>query len=222
MTYLRLILTCIVCTPFVAGAQEALSTQKQRLSYTIGVSIAKRVQQNMDLDADALTQAIRDVLTGNELMLTPEQMQAAMDEERKKLEEIQQALATKNKEAGEQFLTVNGQKESVTQTDSGLQYEVIEEGTGEKPVLTDTVVVHYRGTLIDGTEFDSSYRRNTPATFQVNGVIKGWQEGLQLMSAGSKWKLYIPSHLAYGEQGAGGSIGPNETLIFEVELREIK
>lgn len=222
MTYIRLILTCIVCTPFVVNAQEALPTQKERLSYTIGVSIAERVQQNMDLDVDALTQAIRDVLTGNELKLTPEQMQAAMDEERKKLEEIQQALATKNKEAGDQFLSVNAQKQGVTQTDSGLQYEIIEEGTGDKPALTDTVVVHYRGTLIDGTEFDSSYRRNTPATFQVNGVIKGWQEGLQLMPAGSKWKLYIPSHLAYGEQGAGGTIGPNETLIFEVELQEIK
>ena len=222
MTHLRLILACIAFTPFVVSAQEQLSTQKQRLSYTIGVSIAKRVQQNMDLDVDALTQAIRDVLTGNELKLNQEQMQAAMDEERRKLEEIQQALATKNKEAGDQFLTVNRQKEGVMQTESGLQYEVIEQGTGEKPALTDTVVVHYRGTLIDGTEFDSSYRRNTPATFQVNGVIQGWQEGLQLMPAGSKWKLYIPSHLAYGEQGAGGSIGPNETLIFEVELKEIK
>ncbi|MDJ0956224.1 MAG: FKBP-type peptidyl-prolyl cis-trans isomerase [Arenicellales bacterium] len=222
MINIRLILTCIVCTPFVVHAQETLTTQKERLSYTIGVSIAERVRQNMDLDVDALTQAIRDVLTGNELKLTPEQMQAAMNEERKKLEEIQLALAAKNKEAGDQFLSMNGQKEGVIQTDSGLQYEIIEEGTGEKPALTDTVVVHYRGTLIDGTEFDSSYRRNTPATFQVNGVIQGWQEGLQLMPAGSKWKLYVPSHLAYGEQGAGGSIGPNETLIFEVELREIK
>ena len=222
MTSLRLILVCIACIPFAIKAQETLPTQKERLSYTIGVSIAKRVQQNMDLDVDALTQAIRDVLTDNQLKLTPEQMQAAMDEERKKLAEIQQALATKNKEAGDQFLSMNGQKESVKQTESGLQYEIIEEGTGERPTLTDTVVVHYRGTLIDGTEFDSSYRRNNPATFQVNGVIKGWQEGLQLMSAGSKWKLFIPSHLAYGEQGAGGSIGPHETLIFEVELMEIK
>ena len=208
--------------PFIASAQEELSTQKQKLSYAIGVSIAQRVQQNMDLDVDALTQAIQDVLSGEGSKMTEAEMKAAMDEERRKLVEVQQALASKNKQAGEQFLANNSQKNGVEQTDSGLQYEIIEEGTGGKPALTDTVVVHYRGTLIDGTEFDSSYRRNTPATFPINGVIKGWQEGLQLMRTGSKWKLYIPSDLAYGEKGAGGAIGPNQTLIFEVELQEIK
>ena len=129
---------------------------------------------------------------------------------------------SKNEEMGGQFLAENMKKEGVVQTDSGLQYEIIEAGTGEQPAETDTVVVHYRGTLVDGTEFDSSYKRNTPATFPVNGVIKGWQEGLQLMREGAKWKFYVPSELAYGQQGAGGVIGPNAILVFEVELKEIK
>lgn len=216
----RLVLACLACTPLTAPAQE-LSTQKEKLSYTLGFNIGQRLTQ-IDVDVDALTLAIRDVLAGKELRLTQEEMQAALAAERTRLTEMQEAISSKNKEAGEQFLAENMQREGVTRTDSGLQYEVIEAGTGDKPGATDTVVVHYRGTLVDGTEFDSSYKRGTPATFPVNGVIKGWQEGLQLMPVGSKWKLFVPSELAYGEQGAGNSIGPNETLIFDVELMEIK
>lgn len=135
---------------------------------------------------------------------------------------MQAAISEKSKQAGDTFLAENKTNEGVVQTDSGLQYKVIEPGGGASPAPEDTVVVHYRGTLINGTEFDSSYKRNTPATFPVNGVIAGWQEGLQLMKVGSKFEFYIPSELAYGAKGAGGAIGPNETLIFEVELQEIK
>jgi FKBP-type peptidyl-prolyl cis-trans isomerase FklB len=137
------------------------------------------------------------------------------------MEEANKVDAEKNIKAGEEFLAANKVKEGVVTTESGLQYKVIEEGSGPKPSPTDNVTVHYKGTLINGEEFDSSYKRNQPATFPVNGVIKGWTEALQLMSKGSKWELYIPSEIAYGAQGAGGAIGPNEVLIFEVELLEI-
>lgn len=222
MNLKKLVVVIAACAPLTTLAQEELSTQKQKLSYTIGFNIAQRIKQNVEIDVDALTLAIRDVLSDTQPKLTEEQMGAAMDEERRRLTELQQALADSNKQAGEQFLAENMNKEGVKQTESGLQYEVIEAGTGEMPKTTDTVIVHYRGTLVDGTEFDSSYKRNNPTTFPVDGVIPGWQEGIQLMQPGAKYKFYIPSSLAYGEKGAGGAIGPNEALIFEVELLEIK
>ena len=142
-------------------------------------------------------------------------------QQKAKMEETNKVDAEKNKKAGEEFLAANKVKEGIVTTESGLQYRVINEGSGPKPTETDNVTVHYKGTLIDGEEFDSSYKRNQPATFPVNGVIKGWTEALQLMSKGSKWELFIPSEIAYGPNGAGGAIGPNEVLIFEVELIDI-
>ncbi len=222
MKVVRLLLFTGICIPLVSVAQQELSTQKQKVSYAVGVSIAQRVQQNIDVDVDALTLAIRDVLSGEGPRMTPEEIQTTLEEERKKVTEMQAAIAEKSKQAGEMFLAENMRKDGVMQTDSGLQYKIMEEGAGDSPSASDTVVVHYRGTLIDGTEFDSSYKRNTPATFPVSGVIQGWQEGLQLMKVGSKYQFFIPSALAYGERGASGAIGPNQTLIFEVDLQEIK
>ena len=222
MKFSKILMVCVVCVPLSSMAQQELTTQKQKVSYAVGVSIAQRVQQNIDIDVDALTLAIRDVLAGEGSKMTPDEIQATLEEERRKIGEIQAAIAEKSKQAGEIFLAENMEKEGVMQTDSGLQYMVIEEGSGKSPAETDTVVVHYRGTLIDGTEFDSSFKRNTPATFPVNGVIQGWQEGLQLMKVGATYQFYIPSGLAYGEKGTGGAIGPNQTLIFNVELQEIK
>ena len=149
-------------------------------------------------------------------------MQAAVNVERQKRADAQQAIADGNKQRGQAFLSENKAKEGVKTTGSGLQYKVEKQGDGATPSPQSTVVVHYRGTLLDGTEFDSSYARDQPATLPLNGVIKGWQEGLQLMPTGSKYRFFIPSELAYGERGAGSKIGPNETLIFDVELLEIK
>ena len=222
MNPLKLLLITLSLAPFLASGQE-LSTQSEKYSYTVGYNVGQNIKRtNVDIDVDAFTQAIRDVLTGADLKMTEEEMKAVLAEERRKLAEVQQAMSEKNKQAGETFLAENLKREEVKQTESGLQYEVIREGTGPNPGINDMVVVHYRGTLVDGTEFDSSYKRKAPATFPVSGVIKGWQEGIQLMRAGAKWKLYVPSRLAYGDKGAGGPIGPNQTLIFEVELEEIK
>jgi FKBP-type peptidyl-prolyl cis-trans isomerase FklB len=149
-------------------------------------------------------------------------MQAAFQAQQKKDMEKQAAVAKKNLDAGQAFLEANKKKEGVVTLPSGLQYKVVTEGKGKQPKSTDTVVAHYRGTLINGTEFDSSYQRNEPATFPVGGVIKGWQEALPLMKEGAKWQVYIPSDLAYGPRGAGGDIGPNEVLIFDIELLSVK
>ncbi|MFC1681765.1 FKBP-type peptidyl-prolyl cis-trans isomerase [Pseudomonadota bacterium] len=222
MNLVKLSLICAACVPLVTVAQEELSTQKQKLSYAVGVNMAQRLKQTIEVDVDALTAALRDVLVGEGSRLSAEEIQSTLDEERRRIELMQADIAQKTKQAGEAFLTENAAKEGVMKTESGLQYKVIEAGEGASPGPEDTVVVHYRGTLVNGDEFDSSYKRNTPATFPVNGVIPGWQEGLQLMKVGSKYNFYIPSELAYGPNGAGGAIGPNETLIFEVELQEIK
>lgn len=222
MNLVKFSVICAACVPLVSVAQEELSTQKQKLSYAVGVNMAQRLKQNVDVDVDALTAALRDVLVGEGSKLSAEEIQTTLDEERRRIEAMQAQIAQKSKEAGETFLAENAKNEGVVQTDSGLQYKIIEAGEGVSPGAEDTVVVHYRGTLVDGTEFDSSYKRNTPATFPVNGVIPGWQEGIQLMKVGSKYNFFIPSELAYGAKGAGGAIGPHETLIFEVELQEIK
>lgn len=222
MNFVKFSVICAACVPLVSVAQEELSTQKQKLSYAVGVNMAQRLKQNVDVDVDALTAALRDVLVGEGSKLSAEEIQTTLDEERGRIEAMQAQIAQKSKEAGETFLAENAKNEGVVQTDSGLQYKIIEAAEGVSPGPEDTVVVHYRGTLVDGTEFDSSYKRNTPATFPVNGVIPGWQEGIQLMKVGSKYNFFIPSELAYGAKGAGGAIGPHETLIFEVELQEIK
>jgi FKBP-type peptidyl-prolyl cis-trans isomerase FklB len=160
------------------------------------------------------------------MLLTEDEARAVLtqlqSDVRKKQQELAQQLGDDNKKQGMAFLEANKAKDGVVTLPSGLQYKVLQEGTGAKPAPTDTVVCNYRGTLLDSTEFDSSYKRGQPATFPVTGVIKGWTEALQLMPVGSKWQLFIPSELAYGERGAGGQIGPNATLIFEVELLSIQ
>ena len=202
---------------------SGLKTDKQKFSYTAGYQIGQNLKrQNLDLDTKAFSQGTQDAISGKPAQLKPEEMQAAVQNQQKKDMEKQEALAKKNLDAGQAFLEANKKKEGVTATASGLQYKILAEGKGKQPKSEDTVVAHYRGTLINGTEFDSSYQRNEPATFPVHGVIKGWQEVLPLMKEGAKWQVYIPSDLAYGPRGAGGAIGPNEVLIFDIELLSVK
>ena len=212
-----------------AGAQDTptLKDQKEKISYIIGMDIGTNFKrQSIDIDPDILGRGVKDGLSGAKPLLseqeTKEIMAAFEKVMRAKQEESRKAIGEKNKKEGEVFLAENKAKEGVKTAPSGLQYKVIKPGTGKKPQATDTVTVHYRGTLADGTEFDSSYRRGKPATFPVSGVIPGWTEALQLMEEGAKWQVVIPSKLAYGEQGAGQAIGPNATLIFEVELISIQ
>ncbi|MBV6655378.1 MAG: FKBP-type peptidyl-prolyl cis-trans isomerase [Mameliella sp.] len=192
-----------------------------QLSYALGVLLAQNLQnQGFDnLDEASMNAAIHDVLAGNEPKLTPEEANKVIQDYMQEKQKAQHADAIKK---GEDFLAENAKREGIKVTESGLQYEVLKEGTGEKPSASSKVSVHYHGTLIDGTVFDSSVERGEPTSFGVNQVIKGWTEALQLMPQGSKWKLYIPADLAYGPRGAGGKIGPYETLIFEVELLEIQ
>lgn len=200
-----------------------LKTDKQKFSYTAGYQIGQNLKrQNLDLDSRTFSQGVQDAIGNAKPRLKPEEMQAAFQAQQKKDMEKQAAAAKKNLDAGQAFLEANKKKEGVTTTASGLQYKIITEGKGKQPKSTDSVVAHYRGTLINGTEFDSSYQRNEPATFPVGGVIKGWQEVLPLMKEGAKWQVYIPSDLAYGPRGAGGEIGPNEVLIFDIELLSVK
>ncbi len=195
-----------------------LKDQKDKVSYSIGMNIgANLVKQKVDINPDILAAGIKDMLAGKP-QLTPDQVKEVMAQFEKDMEAKQKQAGEKNKTEGAKFLEDNKKKPDVKNTASGLQYKVIKEGTGEKPKATDTVSVNYRGTLIDGTEFDSSYKRGEPATFPLNGVIKGWTEGVQLMKVGSKYQLFIPSNLAYGDRAVGPDITPNSTLIFEVEL----
>jgi FKBP-type peptidyl-prolyl cis-trans isomerase FklB len=193
------------------------------MSYIIGMDIGTNLKkQSIDIDPAFLARGIKDALAGGKPLLTEQEIQETMGIFQKEMMAKQQAMANKNKKEGEAFLNENKKKEGIKTLPSGLQYKVIKEGTGKKPKLTDTVTAHYRGTLIDGTEFDTSYKRGQPANFQVSGVIPGWTEALQLMGEGAKWQLYVPTNLAYGERGGGGLIGPNATLIFEVELISVQ
>lgn len=202
-------------------------TQKEKLSYSFGQSIGDSLkQQNTDIDMDILMKGIADAMADKYTLLQADQIEETLGTFRKeKLAEQakkRQQLTEKNAQKGEAFLAENKKKEGVIALPSGLQYKILRPGSGRQPGPTDTVTTHYRGTLIDGTEFDSSYARNKPSSFAVNRVIQGWTEALQLMKEGAKWKLFIPSDLAYGKRGAaGGKIGPNETLIFEVELLSV-
>ena len=207
-----------------ASADSTPSTDEQKFSYAIGFQMGQNLKQNgvTNIDAGALSQAISDVLSGGKLKLSPQEMQAAMNSFQQKMMAERNASGEKAKKIGEEFLAKNKTKKGVVTTASGLQYEILKEGKGNKPKANDTVEVHYHGTLVNGKVFDSSVERGTPVSFPVTGVIKGWQEVLQLMPVGSKWKAYIPSELAYGTRGAGADIGPNETLIFEIELLNIK
>jgi FKBP-type peptidyl-prolyl cis-trans isomerase FklB len=210
-------------------AQAPLTTDRQKESYALGMNIGRGLKnQSVDIDPAILLRGLKDTMAANGKPLLTDQ--EAMDELKKLQTDAQQKQQAKMKEEGEKnaadgtaFLEANKTKEGVHVLPDGLQYKVITEGTGPKPTATDTVVCQYRGTLIDGTEFDSSAKHGGPATFQVSRIIKGWTEALQLMPVGSKWELYIPASLAYGDRGAPGSpIGPNSTLIFEVELQSIK
>ncbi|MBI4685523.1 MAG: FKBP-type peptidyl-prolyl cis-trans isomerase [Nitrospirae bacterium] len=224
---MKLLVAIIVCAMFLAGivyAEEMmLNTQKDKISYSIGLDAGKNLKkQEIDINPEVLAKGLKDGLSGAKPLMTDQEVQETMTSFRNELMSKQQdrikMLAEKNKKEGEAFLSENKKKEGIKTTKSGLQYKVIKEGTGKTPKADDTVTVNYRGTLIDGTEFDSSYKRGEAATFPVTGVIAGWTEVLQLMKEGSKWQLFIPSNLAYGERGAGGVIGPFAVLIFEVEL----
>lgn len=198
-----------------------LDNDRAKYSYAVGQQIGRNMKsQSIDLDINAFTLAIKHQIEGKESMLTDEEVRKAMSKMAENRNKKRREEAEVNKKAGQEYLEKNKAKNGVKVTDSGLQYEVLTEGKGKKPKSTDKVKVHYKGTLIDGTEFDSSYKRNSPAEFPVDRVIPGWTEALTLMTVGSKWKLYIPSDLAYGEAGRP-SIPPNSVLLFEVELLEV-
>jgi FKBP-type peptidyl-prolyl cis-trans isomerase FklB len=205
----------------------APKTTIEKVSYGIGLNIGKNFKKDgLDVDLDLLLKGLKDAMAGSKPLLTDAEIREAMTAIQKELQTKQADRAKdaggKNKKEGDAFLAENKKKEGVKTTKSGLQYKVVKAGTGKSPKASDTVVTHYRGTLIDGTVFDSSYDRGEPATFPVGKVIKGWTEALQLMTVGAKWQLFIPSELAYGEDGAGDDIGPNSVLIFEIELVAIK
>ena len=217
----------MLAAPVVAQNRPTLKDAKDKVSYSIGLDIGNTFKkQKMEINTDILAAGVKDGLSGANPLLTPDEVRAVMMEFSKDMREKAAAAnkeaADKNTKEGEKFLAENKTKPGVKTTASGLQYMVEKEGSGSGPKETDTVVVNYRGTLLDGTEFDSSYQRGEPATFPVNRVIKGWTEALQLMKPGGKYKLFIPSNLGYGPGGAGGDIGPNATLIFEVELLNVK
>jgi len=203
-----------------------LSSHKEQVSYIIGRDLARNFsQQGLDLDIDVLATSLKEALAGQPSRLSQEQAEAAMRKLQEQFEENEpqqdETVSSNNKAEGEAFLAENKNKPGVTTLPSGLQYEVLTEGTGKKPGPRSQVTTHYHGTLINGNVFDSSYQRGQPATFGVNQVIAGWTEALQLMPEGSKWRLYIPSDLAYGKRGAGRDIGPDSTLVFDVELLKV-
>ena len=208
-------------------ASPMLKTQKEKASYAIGLNIGKGMHRDgVDVDPNMLLRGIKDGMAGAKPLLTDDEAKAALtalqNDVRQKHDAMMQQAADANKKQGDAFLAANKTQPGVVTLPSGLQYKILKAGTGPKPSATDTVVCNYRGTFLDNTEFDSSAKHGQPATFQVGRVIKGWTEALQLMPVGSKWQLFIPSDLAYGPRGAGTDIGPNATLIFEVELLSIK
>jgi len=208
-----------------------LKTQKDRVSYAIGMNVGKGVaaklkQQSVDVSQAVLLRGMKDALAGGKMLLTEDEERTVLTqltvEARKKQEEQMKLAAEPNKKMGDEFLTANKTKDGVVTLPSGLQYKILTEGTGPKPTATDTVTCNYRGTFLDGNEFDNSYKRGRPETFRVMGVVKGWTEALQLMPVGSKWQLFVPSELGYGDGGRPPVIGPGATLIFEVELLSIQ
>ena len=221
-----LLATLLVSVNAVAELEKPQTTQDQ-FSYAIGYQIGSQIAQQLmseglDVNPAFLAQALEDVIAGNEPALTIDEMNAAISSAQQQAQEQTMADVQLAVEAGETFRNQYAEQDGVLRTDSGMLYRILDEGSGEKPAASDTVVVHYRGTLINGAEFDSSIKRNQPATFGLNSIIPGWQEILQLMPEGSRWEVVIPPALAYGSTGAGGMIGPEETLIFEIELIEIK
>ncbi|MBI5098245.1 MAG: FKBP-type peptidyl-prolyl cis-trans isomerase [Nitrospirae bacterium] len=225
--FIALLSIALLASVVYAEENSVLKTQRDKVSYGIGMEIGNSLKsQSIDIDPDILARGVKDMLSGKEPLITDQEFRETMtnfkNEMMAKQMERMKEIAEKNKKEGEAFLDENKKKEGVVTLPSGLQYKVIKEGSGEMPKPTDTVTVNYRGALINGTEFDSSESHGQPATFKVNGVIPGWTEALQLMKAGSKWQLFIPSTLAYGDHGAGREIGPNSTLVFDVELLSIE
>jgi FKBP-type peptidyl-prolyl cis-trans isomerase len=219
----RILALVVLTTSFALTSCDdpKIETEEQKYSYSIGYQFAQNLKgQNVKVDSKALALAVSDVLNGKDPKITEQEMQDSMQKMYEKRRENMKAEADKNKKEGEEFLAKNKEQGDVKTLESGLQYQVMSAGEGAKPGENDTVKVHYKGTLIDGTEFDSSYKRDKPAEFPVKAVIPGWTEALQLMKKGGKWKLWIPSELAYGERGRP-SIPPNSVLIFEVELLDI-
>lgn len=217
----------MVAATALATQPPAFSNNEDKASYAIGLQIARNMKvQGVPLNVEAFAKGFRAGYTGEGSLLSDEELQQTLQAfQQEMMAKQQQALAAegaKNREEEKKFLAANKTREGVVELPSGLQYKVLKAGQGKKPTSESTVRVHYRGTLLNGTEFDSSIRRGQPAEFPVNGVIRGWSEALQLMQEGSKWELYIPAALAYGDQGAGGVIKPGATLIFEVELLEVK
>jgi FKBP-type peptidyl-prolyl cis-trans isomerase FklB len=229
MLFTRIALTTLLLSTSAFAAAKPGSTKgiADKASYTLGFQVGQNFHNyGAQINLDSFTKGFTDALAGKPGALSKEEMQKAMAEFeqnlRSKMDSKKREQGEKNTKEGKAFLEANAKKPGVKVLPSGLQYKVITEGSGTAPKATDVVKTHYRGTLIDGKEFDSSYARKEPAEFPVNGVIKGWTEALQLMKPGAKWQLFIPSDLAYGTQGAGADIGPNATLIFEVELLAVK
>ncbi len=225
--WMALLVVALFATHAAAEEAATLSTQKDKVSYGIGMSVGMNLKRDgIEVDPDLLLKGVKDTLSGGKTLLSEEEYRATLaalqNDLMKKQAEAAKKIAGKNKEEGEAFLAGNKKKDGVVSLPSGLQYKVVKAGDGKSPTAKDTVETHYRGTLIDGTEFDSSYKRGQTATFPVGGVIPGWTEALQKMKVGDKWQLFVPSNLAYGERGAGAQIGPNAALIFEVELIAIK
>ncbi|MFO1501952.1 MAG: FKBP-type peptidyl-prolyl cis-trans isomerase [Verrucomicrobiota bacterium] len=210
-----------------ADAPVVLKDKKDKISYSIGVQIGASVkqqtlQQQVDVKPEMVAAGLKDALTGAKMQLTDDQVRETLSTLQQEVMDRQSQLADQNKKDGEKFLAQNKTKPGVKALPSGLQYQVLKEGKGQKPKASDTVKANYKGTLINGTEFDNSEKHGGAASFNLSGVIPGWTEALQLMPVGSKWRLFIPSDLAYREQGAGGVIGPNSTLVFDVELLAIE
>ncbi len=204
-----------------------LQTQKDKLSYALGMNLGSNLhKEKVEVDPAIVLRGLKDALAAGKMLLTEDEARATLTqlqtEVRSKQQGKMKVAGEMNKKEGVEFLAANKSKEGVVILPSGLQYKILTEGAGPKPTASDTVVCNYRGTLISGAEFDSSYKRGQPASFPVNGVIKGWTEALQLMPAGSKWQLFVPAELGYGDRGAGADIGPGATLIFEVELLSIQ
>ena len=218
----------VLMAGMVYGADDQiLRTEKEKTSYVIGAQMGADMRHyGMEVDPDVVARGFRDAYSGGKLLLSDQQMSETITSVDRiiaaKSAATMKQEAQRNRQEGEAFLAQNAKRDGVRTLPSRLQYRVMKTGTGRTPRLTDTVVVNYRGTFVDGTEFDSSYRRGQPFAFQVNSVIKGWVEALQLMSVGAKWQLFVPPRLAYGEQGGPPAIGPNATLIYEVELLSIK
>jgi FKBP-type peptidyl-prolyl cis-trans isomerase len=229
MKYLSFIVLAVIliCSTGFSVETPKIEDEKDRVNYSIGYQIGGDLRrQGVEIQAELVLKGIQDAFSEKSPLMTPQEMHTVLIDLKKRIEKAEREKLTKDRiktlAEGEAFLAENAGKDGVKVLPSGLQYRVVREGSGVSPKATDTVTVHYRGTHIDGTEFDSSYKRNKPASFQVDRVIRGWTEALQLMKESAKWELYIPAKLAYGERGAGTGIPPNSALIFEVELISVR